>query len=241
MIPALRRGEKGTADLFQTQDQPFNLAGETGIDYAARQRAAEAVAEREHSDALEADKTQLKLNMNEIDRITEGRTIWNSDGSKPCLICAPPTVAQLKGSSSEETVTRLVGKLDRNGVIKAIKTALQKRSGKAWSVTGGRGTAWGWIHIDAPPARQTWTSVPKPHNPGGHLPGVENWDNIDTGKPGGHTSPADRAELAKLLGVDLVQTSGGVGVPSSSDYYREYLHRAMFGHPGSFNAKPYWD
>lgn len=46
--------------------------------------------------------------------------------------------------------------MDRNETIKAIKTALQKCSGKTWSVTGGRGTAWGWLTIDAPPARRTW-------------------------------------------------------------------------------------
>lgn len=50
----------------------------------------------------------------------------------------------------------------RNDVIAAIKTALQKRSGKSWSVTGGRGTAYGWIRIDAPPARCTWKHVPRP-------------------------------------------------------------------------------
>lgn len=42
--PKLRAAEKGTADLFQAEDQPFNLAGETGIDYAARQAAAEKAA-----------------------------------------------------------------------------------------------------------------------------------------------------------------------------------------------------
>lgn len=45
---------------------------------------------------------------------------------------------------------------DRNAVIARIKSALQRRSGKSWSVTGGRGTAWGWITIDAPPTRRTW-------------------------------------------------------------------------------------
>jgi hypothetical protein len=35
--------------------------------------------------------------------------------------------------------------MDRNETIKTIRTALRRRSGKAWSVTGGRGTGWGWI------------------------------------------------------------------------------------------------
>lgn len=49
--------------------------------------------------------------------------------------------------------------LDRNEAIARIKKALKERSGKSWSVTGGRGTAWGWIKIDAPPKRCTWQWV----------------------------------------------------------------------------------
>jgi hypothetical protein len=49
--------------------------------------------------------------------------------------------------------------LDRDEAIKRIRAALKRRSGKAWSVTGDRGTAWGWIKIDAPPARRTWRHV----------------------------------------------------------------------------------
>ncbi len=48
---------------------------------------------------------------------------------------------------------------DRDATIRRIKTALKKRSGKTWSVTGGKGTAYGWISIDAPPARRTWQDV----------------------------------------------------------------------------------
>src|SRR3712207_4334014 len=41
----------------------------------------------------------------------------------------------------------------RDAVCKRIKAALVKRSGKQWSVPGGRGTAYGWIRISAPKAR----------------------------------------------------------------------------------------
>lgn len=34
-------------------------------------------------------------------------------------------------------------------VAKLIRTALRQRSGKSWSVTCGRGTAYGWLHIQA--------------------------------------------------------------------------------------------
>jgi len=42
-----------------------------------------------------------------------------------------------------------LAQLDRNAIISHIKQALKQRSGKAWSVTGGRGTAYGWITIRA--------------------------------------------------------------------------------------------
>lgn len=48
---------------------------------------------------------------------------------------------------------------DRDDAIRRIRQALRRRSGKAWSVTGGRGTAWGWITITAPPRRQDRKSV----------------------------------------------------------------------------------
>ena len=51
--------------------------------------------------------------------------------------------------------------MDRAGTIKAIRKSLKRRSGKPWSVTGGRGTAWGWITIDAPPSRRTMHTVKK--------------------------------------------------------------------------------
>ena len=48
--------------------------------------------------------------------------------------------------------------LDRNEAIKRIKAALKARSGKSWSVTGGKGTAWGWIKIDTTPGTKGCTS-----------------------------------------------------------------------------------
>lgn len=100
----------------------------------------------------------------------------------------------------------------RNEVIACIRTALRKRSGKAWSVTGGRGTAYGWITISAPPARR-----------------------IEFG----YMSETDRTELAALLGIDAVHQQGEQ-VPASSDYYREYIDRAEGRAPSVF-GRPYWD
>lgn len=42
-----------------------------------------------------------------------------------------------------------IAEAGRNATIAAIRSSLKQRSGKAWSVTGGRGTAWGWITIRA--------------------------------------------------------------------------------------------
>jgi hypothetical protein len=115
---------------------------------------------------------------------------------------------------------------DRNETIKIIRAALRQRSGKTWSVTGGTGTAWGWISIDAPPARRTWE-----HHEGGA------WS--DTGRPGGSTGPAECSELAALLGLDQIQHQG-VSIPSSSKHYVEYIDRAE-GRPPSVRGEQYWD
>lgn len=127
--------------------------------------------------------------------------------------------------------------LERNEVIARIKKALQRRSGKAWSVTGGRGTAWGWLTIDAPPARRTWGHRLKA---GSVTDRPEDYEECNTGQPGGHMSPEDREELAKLLGLDKPVHFQGQQVPSSNNHYREYLDRAE-GRTPTVIAQPYWD
>ena len=60
-LPKLRTGEKGTADLFQGEDQPFNLAGEKGIDHGARQQM-QAQADRDTAAArAQQDQQQSSL------------------------------------------------------------------------------------------------------------------------------------------------------------------------------------
>lgn len=127
--------------------------------------------------------------------------------------------------------------MERNETIKAIKTALQRRSGKTWSVTGGRGTAWGWLKIDAPPARCTWKSRLKA---GAVTNRPEDYEEYDTGQPGGYMSPAERLELAKLLGFERPAHFQGYSIAASNDYWQEYLDRAQ-GKPPSVIGKPYWD
>ena len=126
--------------------------------------------------------------------------------------------------------------LDRAAAIARIRAALKKRSGKAWSVTGGSGTAWGWIKVDAPPARRTWRqregSAKDAH-------GYPIYEDYDSGKPGGSLSPSDRAELSALLGLATVHHQGE-SIPSGGDYYREYVDRAEGRKPSKVGA-PYWD
>lgn len=104
--------------------------------------------------------------------------------------------------------------LERNATMKRIREALQERSGKAWSVTGGRGTAYGWIRIKSPPRRSVGDF--------------------------GYMSQADREELQRLLGLKNAVHQQGVNIPSSSAYYAEYLDRAE-GRPPTRIGTPYWD
>jgi hypothetical protein len=128
--------------------------------------------------------------------------------------------------------------LERNEVIKKIKASLQRRSGKAWSVTGGRGTAWGWIKVDAPPKRCTWhrREVPNPEDL--CHPNYEYYE--DTSKEFGYMSPADRQELATLFGLSRPVHCQGVSIAASSDYWQEYVDRAD-GRAPSVIGKQYWD
>jgi hypothetical protein len=130
---------------------------------------------------------------------------------------------------------------DRNSTIKAIKAALQRRSGKAWSVTGGRGTAWGWIHVTAPPSRRTWGHREKPGTEGQYFANhADQYEEYDTGTPDRNMSPSDRAELGELLGLDRKSYDSGESIAASYEYYREYIDRAEGRTPAKI-AEPYWD
>lgn len=102
---------------------------------------------------------------------------------------------------------------DRNEAIKAIRAALRARSGKTWSVTGGRGTSWGWITITSPPARST-----------GY----------------GSMTDADAQELGDLLGLGRPAHHQGVSVAASGAYRQEYVDRAE-GRTPTVTGSPYWD
>lgn len=74
----------------------------------------------------------------------------------------------------------------RTAVTKKMRQLLRQRSGKTWSVKGGRGTGWGWLTISAPPSR------------------MDNW----------RMTEEDQAELAALL--DEKAHCQGVSVASGN-------------------------
>lgn len=127
--------------------------------------------------------------------------------------------------------------MDRNETIKRIRAALKRRSGKQWSVTGGRGTAWGWIRIEAPPSRCTWSHRLKA---GAVTDRPEDYEEYDTGEPGRSMGPADREELGKLLGFDKPAHHQGYSIAASNDYWQEYIDRAEGRTPTKI-GQPYWD
>ena len=102
--------------------------------------------------------------------------------------------------------------IGRNDAIKAIKAAFKAR-GLRYSVTGGRGTGWGWIHIDL-------------------LPSVKK-GMLD------YQREIAYRQLGVDLGLDRVCYSGE-GVPANSDYYNEYIDRAR-GITPRVTGTPYWD
>lgn len=105
--------------------------------------------------------------------------------------------------------------LDRDEAIRRIWEGLKARSGKVWSVKGGRGTAWGWLKISAPPKRCTAGDF-------------------------GYMTPEDCAELGRLLGLKGPVHFQGESVPASSEHYWEYVDRAEGMPPRCFGT-PYWD
>ena len=103
--------------------------------------------------------------------------------------------------------------LTRAEAIAEIRTALRKRTGKAWTVKGGRGSGWSWLTITAPPRRCDES---------------------------GTMTVEDRDELAAALGIEPHMAHQGVLVPGGGYYWHEYLARAR-GETPTVYGKPSWD
>ena len=88
--------------------------------------------------------------------------------------------------------------MNRDEAITRIRKALKNRSAKSWSVTGGRGTDWGWLTIQAPPSRRETACD--------------------------YMTAEDCRELGELLGHHDATSRQGEDV--SPDEYVEYVRRA---------------
>lgn len=126
--------------------------------------------------------------------------------------------------------------VSRDECIKAIRRALKARSGKAWSVTGGRGTGYGWITITSPKARRTGRMVVS----GQDAYGNDEYELVDAGEaqPFGYLTPQDAAELGALLNLERVHQ--GVSVASDNRWYVEFIARAEGRCPSTYGTQ-YWD
>ena len=112
--------------------------------------------------------------------------------------------------------------IDRDEAIKRIRAALKRKTGKAWSVTGNRGTAWGWIDIQAPPKRR----ICHDQNPAWKCWDLESNEPAyferapKEGETGWYTSDAECAELGKLFGLNRPAHYQGISInPDSREYY----------------------
>ena len=131
--------------------------------------------------------------------------------------------------------------LNRDDAIKLIREALKRRSGKTWSVSGDRGTAWGWINIQAPPARRVGHKLnPEYGDVNVYRTDIPMYVDDPESEHRYYTSEAECAELAALFGLSKPVHCQGISIPAASDYRRFYVARAK-GLPATDSPQPYWD
>ena len=105
----------------------------------------------------------------------------------------------MKAREATTMNTTTTDSLTRDEAIGRIKASLKARSGKAWSVRGGRGTAWGWITIDVRVAYGRLYQTPFADRirheagvPVVTVGGVSSWDDVSS------VIAARRADLVAL-------------------------------------------
>ena len=118
--------------------------------------------------------------------------------------------------------------IDRDEAIKRIRSALKRKTGKTWSVTGGRGTAWGWITVQAPPKRRLchdqnpdWTGfddIPTCIRKTGKPPWIER--KPKDGEKGWYTSDAEAGQLGRAFKLDRRAHFQGLHIsPDETEFY----------------------
>jgi hypothetical protein len=106
--------------------------------------------------------------------------------------------------------------LERSEAVRRLKAALKKKTGKTWSVTGGRGTGWGWLRIQAPKVRRVAHGVNPRYN---------GFDQIDvcirkTGKPPWIEFVSDDAEENRYTSDEDSRTLTEIFKPGHSYHYQ---------------------
>lgn len=183
-------------------------------------------------------------------------TVMPGIGRVTCRQCGNP--CELRGCPCAYPP---IADTSRDAVCTRIKAGLVARSGRQWSVTGGRGTAYGWITISSPKARRgcarlhafEWqtnvcTTCHKHRNAAFREEEPTKrraWlmscpEHVCASSCyGGYIVPEDRELLAQLLGLDDVHMQG-VSIMASTDAYVEYVDRAEGRVPRTYGVA-YWD
>lgn len=148
----------------------------------------------------------------------------------------------------------------REATIRRVRTALKARSGKTWSVRGGRGTAYGWIKIDVPKDRLACTRDHQWDEGGMHCRFCRaHYLEVDRMRFApretartcpehacddrcfrAYISPEEQEELARLLGLDSPAHPQGVNIPADTSYRVEFIDRAEGRKPRRYGVQ-YWD
>lgn len=110
--------------------------------------------------------------------------------------------------------------IERKDAVRRIKAALKRKTSKTWSVHGDRGTAWGWITVEAPKSRR----VARKENPdydfsdGEGLPYIECDANEDRGAY--YTSDADCHLLTRAFRLSRKAHFQGLSIsPDEREFY----------------------
>lgn len=120
--------------------------------------------------------------------------------------------------------------LTRDEIIKRIKAALKAKTGRTWSVTGGRGTSWGWITVEAQPKDRVCHDENPAYDWRDPKPGIS--CSIDrkpnAGEIGYYTSEEDRKVLAQAFGLDRPVHHQGLSIsPDDRGWHLEQVEKGL--------------
>ena len=208
-----------TMDVYMSTDDPIGAAG------LFTASAAADLGLNPGEKVIGVENLKRRRNGTFEDGTPRWKWSGNAIVKRPPLVEKKPrkprqTVAE-KGSTAPAakasvTTESPVDYTSRDVAIKSIRSALKERSGKAWSVRGGVGTAWGWITISSPPKRHVNHRM----------------------------TEEDTADLHKLLGLPWNPNHGvtaqSITVADTGEHRREFVARAQ-GRTPDVVGKQYWD